>query len=405
LSNNNFLIPVGVDLAKLQYRYQSNCTFIKTYHHIVFFMSVVYPVRSIAEAPECLVTDGKYSLGCFNSPVKQVNLLDASSTKSWVPIPRFLKNIQLREWQAFQIKNNETFVMIAIYNAKKVSLVQFIVYNLETKSKLKYEKKCAPWDLTVPSTLFNSTASYTSNDFSINVYHDIPSKVLNIDVNINNFENLPNVKAQFQAVHDVERYTPMVVCNPFSSDRVMYSHKCLMPVKGALSVTGTDAGGAGAGTGTSAGIEFSTTDSQLIIDDHKGYYPYVTVYDWVTGLGRTESGKLIGFNLTHNQVIDQEKYNENCLWLDGVLFPLPPVTVSRPKGVHHTWVIKDQYDMVHLEFEPVTHTSVHLNYVVLCSEYEGPYGYFNGYVRKGAAGVKVQIVNMFGMGEDFYLKA
>jgi hypothetical protein len=129
------------------------------------------------------------------------------------------------------------------------------------------------------------------------------------------------------------------------------------------------------------------------------------VYDWVTGLGRTESGKLIGFNLTHNQVIDQEKYNENCLWLDGVLFPLPPVAVSRPKGVHHTWVIKDQYDMVHLEFEPVTHTSVHLNYVVLCSEYEGPYGYFNGYIRKGAAGEKVQIVNMFGMGEDFYLKA
>jgi hypothetical protein len=34
--------------------------------------------RPITAAPEKLVENGKYNLGCFNSPVRQANLLDYS---------------------------------------------------------------------------------------------------------------------------------------------------------------------------------------------------------------------------------------------------------------------------------------------------------------------------------------
>jgi hypothetical protein len=156
----------------------------------------------------------------------------------------------------------------------------------------------------------------------------------------------------------------------------------------------------------SESISFGDT-AQLIIDDHKGYYPYITRYDWVTGLGRTADNKLIGFNLTNNQVIHQDRYNENCLWLHGQLYPLPPITVTRPQGFKGIWYIRDAHDMVNLEFTPEVHTSVRVNYLVICSEYEGPYGYFTGYVRKAGSGEKVNISKedkMFGMGEDFYLR-
>ena len=183
----------------------------------------------------------------------------------------------------------------------------------------------------------------------------------------------------------------MVVCNPFNADSVMYSHKCLMPVEGHLQLGGGE------------DIIFDLNNSQLIIDDHKGYYPYVTTYDWVTGLGQTSEGILIGFNLTNNQVIKQEKYNENCLWLNGQLHPLPPISITRPDGYKGIWTIVDKYDMVNLQFTPVVHTSVNLNYLVICSKYEGPYGYYSGYLRK-ASGEKVMIDKMFVMGEDFYLR-
>jgi hypothetical protein len=265
------------------------------------------------------------------------------------------------------------------------------VYNLKTKSKVKYEKQCLPWLLEVPDSLYNSTASYKSDNFSIVVQHDLTAHKLEIEVDINGFQNLPTVKASFKGNHDTNRYTPMVVCNPFSAESVMFSHKCLMPGWGSMKL-GDEL------------ISFGDT-TQVIIDDHKGYYPYITTYDWVTGLGRNADNQLIGFNLTNNQVIHQDVYNENCLWLDGKLFPLPPITVTRAEGYQGIWEIADKHDMVNLKFTPVTHTSVRLNYIVMCSEYEGPYGYFTGYLRKAGSGEKVSVDGMFGMGEDFYLRA
>ncbi len=350
---------------------------------------MIYSARKISNAPENLVVDGEYQLGCFDSPVKHANLLDIHSSNNFM-CSRICKSFGLREWQAFQIRNLDTFVMIAIYNAKKISLVQFIVYNLKTKRKVKYEKKVLGWELSIPDTLYDSSASYCSNNFSILVKHDLNTNKLEIDVNICGFEDLPNVKANFKGFHDTSRYTPMVVCNPFSADSAMYSHKCLMPAEGSL-VIGEER------------VSFDRAASQLIIDDHKGYYPYVTVYDWVTGLGVTADQRLIGFNLTRNQVVEQDMYNENCLWLDGVLHPLPPVKIRRPDGYKGTWYVTDEHDMVKLEFTPVTHTSVNLNYLVIASKYEGPYGYYSGYLRT-ADGGKVVIDNLFGMGEDFYLR-
>jgi hypothetical protein len=346
--------------------------------------------RPITAAPEKLVENGKYNLGCFNTPVKQANLLDFPAPYK-LPLPRSLKALQLREWQAFQLMGKDHFVMVAIYNAKKISLVQFIVYDIKNNHKIKYEKKVASWDLTVPDTLYNSVASYTSNNFSLKATHNLSTNKLELTAQIKGFQNLPDVNARFIGLHDVTSYTPMVVCNPFSAGRVMYSHKCLMPMSGKLAVG-------------SKQLEFDESNSQMILDDHKGYYPYPTIYDWVTGMGRDKENRIIGFNLTNNQVIKQEKYNENCLWFGGELHPLPPVKVKRTEGVKGKWQISDEYDMVNLEFTPVIHTSVNINLLILKSQYEGPYGFFNGYLKK-TTGEKVMIENMFGMGEDFYLRA
>ncbi len=346
--------------------------------------------RPITAAPEKLVENGKYNLGCFNTPVKQANLLDFPSPYK-MPLPRAMKALQLREWQAFQLMGKDHFVMVAIYNAKKISLVQFIVYDIKNNQKIKYEKKVPSWSLKIPDTLYNSVASYTSDNFSLEAKHDLATNKLELTATIKGFQKLPEVKAHFTGLHDVTKYKPMVVCNPFSAGRVMYSHKCLMPLDGWLTIGDNH-------------LVFNYGNSQMIIDDHKGYYPYPTVYDWVTGMGRDKDGTMLGFNLTNNQVIEQEKYNENCLWFDGELHPLPPIKVTRPDGVKGKWQISDEYDMVNLEFTPVIHTSVNINLLVLRSLYEGPYGFFNGYLKK-TSGEKVLIENLFGMGEDFYLRA
>jgi hypothetical protein len=346
--------------------------------------------RPLQPAPKKLFENGAFHYGSFDSPIEDPNLIDADRPYK-LPLPHFFKWMQLREWQAFQIMNGTHFIMVAIYNAKKISLAQFIVYDIEKNKKYRYEKKVPAWKLNIPQGLFGTEACYKSKNFSIEVKHDLKSGKLDLTAHIKASKDLPELSASFAAKHDMSRFQPMVVCMPFSEKRAMYSHKCLMPVSGSVNLGSEE-------------VVFQDGQSQLIIDDHKGYYPYPTRYDWVTGMGRDEQGKMIGFNLTDNQILDRKKNNENCLWHDGQLNVLPPIKVERPNGYEGEWLIKDDYGMVHLKFRPVIHTAVDVNLLIMRSKYQGPYGYFDGHLQN-SEGVNIPISNMFGMGEDFYLRA
>jgi hypothetical protein len=346
--------------------------------------------RKLKSAPAVLYGETGFEFASFDKPIVNPNLINAQRPYM-IPLPRALKWMQLREWQAFQISNGTHFVMVAIYNAKKISLVQFIVYDIVNNKKYRYEKKVAPWSIKVPDGLFGTEASYASNNFSLFAKHDLNNNLLGLTASIKNMKGLPDVEAKFTGQHDTTRYQPMVVCMPFSEKRAMYSHKCLMPVSGSIQF-GNDV------------IAFPDKISQLIIDDHKGYYPYRTVYDWVTGMGRDENGNIIGFNFTDNQVLDHETNNENCLWQDGQLTTLPPIKVTRPDGYTGNWFVKDEYGVVNLEFRPVIHTAVDVNLLIMRSNYQGPYGFFNGFIKNDNR-ERVQVKELFGMGEDFYLRA
>lgn len=347
--------------------------------------------RSIQSPPRSVVSSGgAFNFGCYNRPFQEVNLLDAKRPYK-VPLTRAVKNMQLREWQAFQMGNDSYFIMMAIYNAKKVALVQFIIYNKNTQQKLRYEQQVVPWKVTIPNGLFNTTAKYNGQNFKLSAHNDLDDNKINIRATIKKQgEDLPDLEAHFIAYHNMNRVEPMVVVMPFSDKRAMYAHKCLMPMEGQLNLGGES-------------ISFERDNAFAIIDDHKGYYPFNTHYDWVTAAGYDTKSNLLGFNLTNNQVINQELYNENCLWYNGVLNPLPPIEVTRTQGVTGDWQIADNYDMVNLQFTPLEHTSVNKNYGLFKSKYEGPYGIFNGYL-KDKAGRKVEINKLFGMGEDFYLR-
>lgn len=336
--------------------------------------------------PHSIISDNRYNFGRYTAPFKNVNLFDAPKS---APL-NFMKSFFLREWQAFQIFTEGYFGIMAIYNTKKVSLVQFNLYDIQRDEKISFEKKILPWQLEVPNGLFKTRASHVSKNCKMVVQHDIENHSMTIDVDIKKSRKNPHIKANLHAIHNVQENMPIVVCMPFSEDRGMYSHKCLMPLEGNILLDDKK-------------IELQQSNSSLIIDDHKGYYPYETKYDWVTAAGFTKDGKRIGFNFTDNQIQNKEKYNENGIWLDGKMTYLPPIKVERPQGYKKDWIIKDKNGKINITFTPIKHHAVKLNLFILKSDYQGPYGYFNGSVN--VKGKEIIIDNLFGMGEDFYLKS
>jgi hypothetical protein len=186
------------------------------------------------------------------------------------------------------------------------------------------------------------------------------------------------------------------VCMPFAHNRAMYSHKGLVPAEGRLSVGAEQ-------------HQLSLADSHLLMDDHKGFYPRVMRWDWLTAAGRDRKGRLIGFNLTRNQCVLPEQYNENGFWIDGELHLLPAIQVDRPerrdRGRHpgERWTARDRRGLVRLGFEIEVDGRVDVNALVIQSKYRGPFGRFTGHLADGA-GAELELDGLFGMGEDFYLR-
>lgn len=341
-------------------------------------------ITTTSSSPDQLITDGQFNFGRYTTPIPIINMMAADIK------PAFLKNIQLREWQAFQCLSDDHFFFGALYNTKKIGLVQFIIYDINSRQRIHYERKVAPWEIKLPNGLFDTRALFRSPNCYFQIEHNVAEAKLKVEIDIKAARKTPAIYANLVAEHDVSKFEPVVVCLPFSKTRAMYAHKCLMPVEGDIAF------------GASR-VDLKAEESHFIIDDHKGFYPYISQYDWATGMGFSPEGQRIGFNLTDNQIKDQKKYNENVLWLNGQGHPLPPIKFYRPEGDQSTWYIRDENGIVDLTFTPQTMNRLNLNLVIMKSKYAAPYGFFNGHIQR-KDGQFQSLVDIFGVGEAFYLR-
>lgn len=179
----------------------------------------------------------------------------------------------------------------------------------------------------------------------------------------------------------------------FWQNRPLYSQKDFFKAEGRLVINGEEM--------------LTDEDSAAIVDDHRGYYPRHAHYDWVTTMGKCNvdgEEKWLAFNLTRNQSVDQEKYNENILWLEGKTSILPPITFTRnPESKdfkdYSEWIVKDEHDMVNLKFKVYNMNPMIMHALVVNIDYYVAYGELEGYIRD-EDGKKYVLDGMLGMGED-----
>lgn len=339
--------------------------------------------RPVDSPPDALVRDGRFCFGTFNGAFRTVNPEDACRPLG-VAMPRFVNRFRLKEWEAFQLGNDDYFLVGAVYNAKALGLVQLAIVTKRTGRKWLYEKQVPGWSLRVASGLHSSRSEYASRGFTLVIHNQLERERFMVEVDIAARDGMPAVRGAVTAHHTTE---PIVICQPFGDNRALYSHKALMPAEGQLEV-GEEV------------LDFDQARSFMIVDDHKGYYPFPMKYDWVTAAGFTPEGARVGFNLTDNQVQDHDRYNENCLWHDGTMQVLPPVRITRPNGVYAPWLITDAHGMVDLSFTPKVKNEVMINILgVLGSDYYGPYGDFEGRIRR-EDGSFIDFTGFYGMGEQ-----
>jgi hypothetical protein len=334
-----------------------------------------------------LVRNGVLRLGSFAEALDDANLIDsAPDCLRWVPRP--IRYLRLKEWEAVQIGTPRFFLIVALFDAKFASMAQAKIYDKKTGTKYLIEHMVPPWSFRNPRSLQNSSSRFKKSGVEIRFENQWENGYVTVHLHLRETEDNPNVDAVFRL--SAEGVEPMIRSIPFSGGRSMYSHKAMMPVEGALRIGGVQS-------------NLTPEDTFGFIDHHKGYYGRRMRWDWVTGGGATDKGR-VGFNLTRNDSVDREKFNENAFWLDGKLHTLPAVNfIRRNEGEPH-WRIFDRSGQVDLTFHIEMEGNTDLDLGVIESRYQGPFGRFEGTLT-GDDGTTVEFEDVFGMGEKFFLKA
>jgi hypothetical protein len=349
-------------------------------------------------APGALVVDGRYRFGTYDAPIATINPLDVAGRGRRAAFARAVRHVRLKEWEAFQLGNDEWFVLGAVYDAKLVSLLQVIAVHTPSGRIHRWERKVPTTSMHVARGLSGTRTHGRVGDFAISLGNEVGEGHLSVDATHPGRGHGAGAALPGLELHGVGHCGPgdaahLVICHPFGDDRALYSDKCMMPFEGSLRI-GAEL------------VSFERDSSFMILDDHHGDYPSPMQYDWVTGARRLPDGTLQGFNLTDNQVRDPELHNENAVWIDNRVHRLPAVHVERPDGPWGVWHVRDEHGRVDVRFLPSVRSEMHVGPRRSLAEYYAPYGRFEGTIRYGSGAASdvadgvLDVGGCYGVGEQ-----
>jgi hypothetical protein len=346
--------------------------------------------RNIKAKAEKLVVDGNYVYGSFSGPFDHANILDVRRPYHY-PLPRFIKNLRINEAQTFQFGTDEFFAYADLYNAKLFTLLYFNFYDKIENKRYSYWRFLIGSHLDISDTLLDSDTLYRDGKFDIAVLSRLSSYRISFRGSIHAYRGKPDVDFDIVFNHSAQKITPLVSSIPYGLNRAVYSYKAPAPASGLLRIGDRQ-------------FEITEENSLGVFTDQKGFYPYITTLDWVTGMGRDPAGRRISFNLSDNHVPNQNLYNENALWIDEILYPLPAIKMTRPNGPSGDWIVQDMEGMVDLLFKPKVMNSMHVNVIFAESDYHGPFGSFEGWFMT-QTGERIPVEGLYGMGKKKRLRA
>jgi hypothetical protein len=326
--------------------------------------------------------------GTWTRAFDEVDLLDIQRPYPF-PLPRSLRDVRIKEWESFVIQNDQFFLEAYLANVKYYGIAQVCLYDIEHKEHLRFSKIVPFGGWHLPKNLWNSSINSHSYGFFFRIHDWLYADTIKVDLDIEATRKRPSFTAHIE--YDLGRGdTPIAVNMLFSERRCAYAFKACSAVRGDMVFGGQH-------------IYLDPGKTTGIFRDYKGFYPYRMRSSWCTACGVDGENRRYGFSLGETAARENYKHNENALWLDGRLIPLPPVRITMPNGLESDWVIQDVEGMVDLTFTPQEQSRSAFNWILTSWEYNTPLGYYNGMLVNNE-GEQIPVRNLWGLGEKLYLR-
>jgi len=373
------------------------------------YSKFIAPERRAVPTPKDMVKDGKAIFGTFD---KEFETMDLLSIRNATALPRCFNRLKLTLWEASEVHLKDGVLLAVVCDMGIFGKTMNVFYDKRTHIVYCWDTNLDSKETIISDNLINgavtegetpvSHVKYVNNfqdgRAHLTGYHKGKCLITKGREDVTAVEAIKENygKAEIEYEFEFIRLSkPCVVSIPFSTkyNRPLYSQKDFFRMEGKLVINGEEM--------------LTDENSTGIIDDHRGYYPRKAHYDWVTTMGKCNVNgeqKWLAFNLTRNQSIDQDKYNENLIWFEGATSLLPPVKFTRSPETkdfknYAEWHIQDEHDMVNLTFKVYGVNPMIMHAVVVNIDYYITFGELEGYIRD-EDGNKYVLDGMLGMGED-----
>jgi hypothetical protein len=343
-------------------------------------------MRTFQETPSKIVENGKFALGVFKSPFRNLNVLDADPLGLGGAAPRALRALRLKEWQHYALVTRDFYFGTVVWTAHYTANSFFFAFDRRSKKLSQHRKMLAPRQAVIAETLYDGKCSAKTPGYSVEYFNNIGAGRHEINVDIKESRGLPSIAGSFRVLEDLNGIQPLIVSLPLGGNRAMYSHKVVCPAEGELRVGGET-------------VRIDPSTDVALVDVHKAYYPYHFWWKWANFAGFDDRGRIIGLNLTDNLIRDQKNWNECGMWIDGKLSLLGPARFEfDPSNTMKPWKIRDEEGRVALDFVPEGEKREELNLGFMSMHYRQPLGKFSGTLVDDA-GAEHKIRGVFGVAE------
>ncbi len=343
-------------------------------------------MRPLNNTPPWLVKNGQVvDFGLFKEPFRNLNIADAQIWAPKVFPPKIFRMARLKEWQHFAVINSEVFLGFMVLNTHYLSSSFCYCVDRKTGEFFEHHVEVPGPAAKLSGELWNSASSFVKSDYEIRVINRLDEGFHRAHIDIRGNDK-PGVGAMIEMIEDLNALQPLITVLPIAPNRPLYTHKCACPVRGTISIGDRR-------------IDLDEKEDIVIIDVQKTFYPYNTFWRWATCAGYSGKKGLIALNLVKNFIVDDERWNENVLWVGGKMSPLSAVRFEYDEdNVLKPWRVKTTDGRCDLTFTPQGERSGKVNYGVIKSDFHQPYGFFNG-TAVDADGKKHKIKDFFGVCE------
>lgn len=332
--------------------------------------------REILEMPGKFIKHGKPVFGTFSGSPEKIDIRGVYRPFAKLPIPTFLTNFRIKSDVVFTFQIGNYYGTVEFFDGKLFGFAEVVFWDKSSNQKYSYRSFMGPKRRYIPHKMREGFCASSKKSRYIRISWDRQKDKFSVIFNLQGDMFRPSVQGALLANYSDVFFSEITNCAPaYSTSRCSLSYNISVPVNGSISIGETK---------YSPAMQMQKADGMGNFWINRMYYNYMTEFETISGTGTIGKNK-ISFRISMKQSeFDADNYNDNVLFVDSEVTPLPSVVITHPMGVagyENKWVIQDLENMIDLNFTPVDENLRSIQAFFVKAEYKTVFGTLEGVLK------------------------